>query len=72
MAKVSKPSEVDVAENGRPSLEGEDTEKLRHLYYQMLLLRRFEEIGVAEVTARVREFSDLVRFDIDPEPVLGY
>ncbi|HEX5690038.1 MAG TPA: pyruvate dehydrogenase (acetyl-transferring) E1 component subunit alpha [Roseiflexaceae bacterium] len=43
MAKVSKPSEVDVAENGRPSLEGEDTEKLRHLYYQMLLLRRFEE-----------------------------
>jgi pyruvate dehydrogenase E1 component alpha subunit len=43
MAKVSKQSEVDVAENGRPSLKGEDAEKLRHLYYQMLLLRRFEE-----------------------------
>lgn len=35
-------------------------------------VRRFEEIGVAEVTARVREFSDLVRFDIDPEPGLGH
>jgi sugar/nucleoside kinase (ribokinase family) len=34
-------------------------------------VRRFEEIGVAEVTARVREFSDLVRFDIDPEPSLA-
>ncbi len=30
-------------------------------------IRRFEEIGVAEVTARVREFADLVRFDIAPE-----
>ncbi|MBE0595226.1 MAG: sugar kinase [Gemmatimonadales bacterium] len=35
-------------------------------------VRRFEEIGVAEVTARVREFSDLVRFDIDPGPALGH
>ncbi len=31
-------------------------------------VRRFEEIGLAEVTARVKEFADLVRFDIDPEP----
>jgi sugar/nucleoside kinase (ribokinase family) len=31
-------------------------------------VRRLEEIGPAEVTARVREFSDLVRFDIEPEP----
>jgi sugar/nucleoside kinase (ribokinase family) len=29
---------------------------------------RFDEIGVAEVTERVREFADLVRFDIEPEP----
>ena len=28
---------------------------------------RFEEIGVAEVTARVREFGELVKFDIEPE-----
>jgi sugar/nucleoside kinase (ribokinase family) len=31
-------------------------------------VRRFEEIGPAEVTARVREFADLVRFEIEPEP----
>jgi len=30
-------------------------------------VRRFEEIGPPEVTARVREFADLVRFDIEPE-----
>lgn len=28
---------------------------------------RFDEIGVAEVTARVRAFADLVRFDVEPE-----
>jgi hypothetical protein len=28
---------------------------------------RFEEVGVAEVTARAREFADLVRFDVEPE-----
>jgi sugar/nucleoside kinase (ribokinase family) len=28
--------------------------------------RRFDEIGVAEVTARARAFGDLVRFEIDP------
>ncbi len=28
---------------------------------------RFQEIGAAEVTARVREFSDLVHFQVDPE-----
>jgi pyruvate dehydrogenase E1 component alpha subunit len=43
MAKVTKPREVDVAENGRPSLAGEDVDTLRGYYYQMLLLRRFEE-----------------------------
>src|SRR5690242_12245825 len=43
MAKVTKPREVDVAENGRSSLQGEDPETLRHYYEQMLLLRRFEE-----------------------------
>jgi len=31
-------------------------------------VRRFEEIGPAEVTARVREFAELVRFEIEPEP----
>ena len=34
-------------------------------------VRRFEEIGPAEVTARVREFADLVRFEIDPEPLVA-
>ncbi len=29
--------------------------------------QRFEEIGPAEVTARVREFAELVRFEIEPE-----
>jgi len=43
MAKATKQPKVDGAENGRPSLEGEDAEQLRHYYAQMLLLRRFEE-----------------------------
>src|SRR5439155_757541 len=38
MAKVTKPREVDVAENGRSSLQGEDPETLRHYYVQMLQL----------------------------------
>ncbi|MFQ5703120.1 MAG: PfkB family carbohydrate kinase [Gemmatimonadales bacterium] len=29
-------------------------------------IERFQEIGAAEVTARVREFSDLVHFQVDP------
>jgi pyruvate dehydrogenase E1 component alpha subunit len=43
MAKVTKPRGVDVAENGHPSLTSEDPDQLRDYYYQMLLLRRFEE-----------------------------
>src|SRR6185503_7903886 len=43
MAKVTKERGVDIAENGRPGLQGEDADRLRHYYYQMLLLRRFEE-----------------------------
>jgi pyruvate dehydrogenase E1 component alpha subunit len=43
MAKATKEDQVDLAENGRQSLDREDSEKLRHYYYQMLLLRRFEE-----------------------------
>ncbi len=31
--------------------------------------QRFDEIGVAEVTSRVRGFSELVRFEIEPERV---
>ena len=31
--------------------------------------QRFDEIGVAEVTSRVRDFSELVRFEIEPERV---
>lgn len=33
-------------------------------------VQRFDEIGLAEVSARVRQFADLVRFDIDPEVVV--
>jgi pyruvate dehydrogenase E1 component alpha subunit len=43
MAKATKDQAVDLAEHGRPDLGGEDTETLRHYYYQMLLIRRFEE-----------------------------
>jgi pyruvate dehydrogenase E1 component alpha subunit len=43
MARATKSREVDVAENGRPNLKGEDPDTLRHYYYQMLLIRRFEE-----------------------------
>lgn len=32
---------------------------------------RFDEIGPAEVTARARQFSDLVHFEIEPERVTG-
>jgi pyruvate dehydrogenase E1 component alpha subunit len=43
MARVTKSRAVDVAENGRPSLKGEDADTLRDYYYQMLQIRRFEE-----------------------------
>jgi pyruvate dehydrogenase E1 component alpha subunit len=43
MAKVTKERGVDIAENGHPGLQDEDADRLRHYYYQMLLLRRFEE-----------------------------
>lgn len=42
MAKQAKQL-VDGAEGVRRDLSGEDPEQLKHLYYQMLLLRRFEE-----------------------------
>lgn len=32
-------------------------------------VRKFDELGPAEVTARVREFADLVSFDVEPERV---
>ncbi len=32
-------------------------------------INRFREIGPADVSARVREFSELVRFEIEPEHV---
>ncbi len=34
-------------------------------------IERFDEIGPAEVTARVRAFADLVRFDVEPEMELA-
>jgi sugar/nucleoside kinase (ribokinase family) len=34
-------------------------------------VQRFDEIGPAEVTARARQFSDLVHFDFEPERVAG-
>jgi pyruvate dehydrogenase E1 component alpha subunit len=43
MAKVTKGRTVAPAENGRTRLDGEDADRLRHYYYQMLLVRRFEE-----------------------------
>src|SRR5262245_60087691 len=43
MARATKSRGVDVVENGRPSLKGEDPETLRNYYHQMLLIRRFEE-----------------------------
>ena len=42
MAKQAK-QPVDGAEEVRRDLSGEDPEQLKHYYYQMLLLRRFEE-----------------------------
>jgi pyruvate dehydrogenase E1 component alpha subunit len=43
MAKSTKSQEVDVASNGYSDLTNENPEELRNYYYQMLLLRRFEE-----------------------------
>lgn len=43
MTKKAQERQTDLAENSRPNFAGEDVEKLRHYYYQMLLIRRFEE-----------------------------
>lgn len=42
MAKVANKTPA-VAENGQHDLTAEDPDVLKHYYYQMLLLRRFEE-----------------------------
>lgn len=41
--KAAVGSESDVAANGQHDLKHEDPETLRHYYYQMLFIRRFEE-----------------------------
>jgi pyruvate dehydrogenase E1 component alpha subunit len=43
MTKGTKAQRVEAAENGRVDLSGEDPEKLKFYYYQMLLIRHFEE-----------------------------
>lgn len=43
MAKATKDADLTVAENSRPDFAQEDPDVLRHYYYQMVLLRRFEE-----------------------------
>src|SRR5919206_3159017 len=43
MTKGTKSQRVEAAENGRIDLQGENPEKLRHYYRQMLLIRHFEE-----------------------------
>ena len=43
MARAAKPRTVDAAETADAGLRGEDPDTLRHYYYQMLLIRRFEE-----------------------------
>jgi pyruvate dehydrogenase E1 component alpha subunit len=43
MTKGTKAQQVDTAENGRIDLSSEDPERLKYYYYQMLLIRHFEE-----------------------------
>lgn len=43
MAKRDKDGSAAVADNGQQDVSGDDVEQLKHYYYQMLLLRRFEE-----------------------------
>ena len=43
MAKAPNEQAGDRAAHGRPPLRGEDADTLRHYYYQMQLIRRFEE-----------------------------
>jgi pyruvate dehydrogenase E1 component alpha subunit len=43
MTKASKARQAEATGNGRVDLSGEDPEQLKHYYYQMLLLRVFEE-----------------------------
>jgi pyruvate dehydrogenase E1 component alpha subunit len=43
MTKGTKAQQASTATNGQVGLSGEDAEQLKHYYYQMLLIRRFEE-----------------------------
>jgi len=43
MTKGTKAQQARAAENGQHDLASEDAEQLKHYYYQMLLLRVFEE-----------------------------
>lgn len=43
MTEATQEQAVDLSEQGQHDLNGEDTAHLRHLYEQMVLVRRFEE-----------------------------
>src|ERR671932_2423704 len=43
MARAAKPRAAEAAETASAGLRGEDPETLRRYYYQMLLIRRFEQ-----------------------------
>ena len=60
MPEATNTRAVDIAENGRPGLSGEDTDTLRHYYEQMLLIRRFEErAGEMYTRARIGGYCHL-------------
>jgi pyruvate dehydrogenase E1 component alpha subunit len=60
MAKITKERQLDLAENGQPDLTSEDPETLKHYYYQMLLIRRFEErAGEMYTKARIGGYCHL-------------
>jgi len=60
MAKATNAQAVDLAEQERPGLSGEEADTLRHYYYQMLLIRRFEErTGEMYTRARIGGYCHL-------------
>jgi len=60
MAKVTQAQITDSAEERQLDLAGEDTDQLRGYYYQMLLIRRFEErAGEMYTKARVGGYCHL-------------
>ncbi len=68
MGQVARTGDVDADSLRRAMVYGA---AMGSFAVERFSIDRFDEIGHGEVTARVRDFAELVRFEVEPEPKLA-